>query len=213
MQSYWIAGGLILAALVVGRQQRKKARERYLLEYEFPSPIARKVKETYPHLTEDQTQLVLQALRDFFLISTKAKGRMVAMPSKVVDVAWHEFIVFTKAYQRFCKAALGRFLHHTPAEAMKSPTVAQAGIVRAWRLACLREKINPKAPDKLPLLFAIDAQLGIPEGYYYSLNCSPEGSGYCASHIGCGGGCGGSSCGGDGGSDSGCGGGGCGGGD
>lgn len=210
MPLLWIVGGLALVAFVVSNRQRKKARERHILEYEFPAPIARKVKEAYPHLTDEQVQLVIQALRDFFLISIKAKGRMVAMPSKVVDVAWHEFIVFTKAYQRFCRVGLGRFLHHTPSEAMTSPTVAQAGIARAWRLACAKELINPKSPTRLPLLFAIDAQLEIPEGYYYSLNCSPDGSTYCASHIGCGGGCGGSSCGSG---DSGCGGGGCGGGD
>ncbi len=48
--------------------------------------------------------------------------RMVAMPSQVVDVAWHELILHTRLYQHVCRKGLGRFLHHTPAQAMRSPT-------------------------------------------------------------------------------------------
>jgi hypothetical protein len=77
------------------------------------------------------------------------------MPSQVVDDAWHEFILFTRQYQQFCERGLGRFLHHTPAEAMRSPTDAQDGIKRAWRLACRRDGIDPKAPQSLPLLLRL----------------------------------------------------------
>lgn len=101
---------------------------------------------------------------------------------------------------------------------MRTPIQAQDGIKRAWHLACQREGIDPKAPQKLPLLFALDAMLGIVGGFVYQLDCmavihagAVAGTGYCASHIGCGGGCGGAT--GEGGGDSGCGGGGCGGGD
>ena len=120
------------------------------------------------------------------------------MPSQVVDDAWHEFILHTRVYKNFSQKALGRFLHHTPTEAMHSPTLAQEGIKRVWRLACAKEKINPIAPNKLPLVFAIDAMLNIPNGFIYALDCknksSPAyGTGYCAGHIGCSAGCSGSS--------------------
>ena len=122
---------------------------------------------------------------------------MVSMPSQVVDDAWHEFILFTRAYDGFCRKALGRFLHHTPAEAMAAPTLAQEGIKRAWRLACVREGIDPKFPTRLPLIFALDAMLGISDGFTYTLECTDQRSGgcggYCASHIGCGSGCAGDS--------------------
>jgi len=142
---------------------------------------------------------------------------MVAMPSQAVDDAWHEFILFTRQYNKFCRHAFGRFLHHTPAEAMSTPTEASDGLKRAWRLACAHEKIDPKKPDRLPRLFAIDAALGIAGGFIYQLDClaasgGAAGSGYCASHIGCGS----SGCSGDSGASDGDGGGcggGCGGGD
>ena len=126
------------------------------------------------------------------------KRNMVAMPSQVVDDAWHEFILFTRAYKSFCKKSLGRFLHHTPTEAMKTPTLAQEGIKRAWRLACAKEHISPSSPTRLPLIFAIDAMLNIPNGFTYTLNCQDRRSpayadGYCAGHIGCSSGCAGDS--------------------
>jgi hypothetical protein len=34
----------------------------------------------------------------------------------VVDQAWHEFILFTKEYARFCKEYCDRFIHHQPAD-------------------------------------------------------------------------------------------------
>lgn len=36
-------------------------------------------------------------------------------PSQQVDLAWHEFILFTKLYSEFCNAHFGRFIHHYPA--------------------------------------------------------------------------------------------------
>ncbi|SPZ13115.1 Uncharacterized conserved protein [Pseudomonas aeruginosa] len=53
---------------------------------------------------------------------------------QVVDVAWHELILHTRLYQHVCRKGLGRFLHHTPAQAMRSPRQAQEGIQRAWKL-------------------------------------------------------------------------------
>jgi hypothetical protein len=210
---------LVAFALALLRAwQRRRERAAYLAAFRFPLTVARKVKAAYPHLDDDQVARVLEGLREYFAICAMAGGRLVSMPSQVVDVAWHEFILFTRAYEKFCQAALGRFLHHVPAEAMQAPQQAQDGIKRAWRLSCARAGIDPQAPAALPLLFAIDQELNIADGFKYALDCSQLaaanggcGGGYCASHIGCGGGCAGDSGGSsDGGSD---GGGGCGGGD
>jgi hypothetical protein len=204
---------LVLAAAVNGR--RRAARERYIDDYRFPPGLGQRVRKRYPHLTDQQLDLVFRALRDYFHLCRKAGRRLLAMPSQVVDVAWHEFILYTRNYQAFCRQALGRFLHHTPTEAMPDRTHAGDAIRRTWRLACLRERLDPRAATALPLLFAIDRELGITDGFHYVLNCThmvaaANANSYCASHIGCGsgcgGGCGGSGCGGDGGG--GCGGGG-----
>lgn len=182
-------------------------RERLIDTFQFPITLTTKIIEKYPHLSEGDARRVLKGLREYFHVCNIAGNRMVSMPSQAVDVAWHEFILFTRKYEHFCNKALGRFLHHTPAEAMSSPTIAQTGIKRAWMISCYREKIKPKSAHKLPLLFAMDAELEIPDGFRYALNCSgPNSKDYCAGHIGCGTSCG-SGCGGD---SAGCG-GGCGG--
>jgi hypothetical protein len=157
--------------------------------YRFPPSVAKKVIEAYPHLSSPQLESVLKGLREFFHICREAGPMIVAMPSQVVDVAWHEFILSTRAYQEFCQKAFGRFLHHSPAEAMKQTGKGQDGIKRAWRLACEREGINPKNPNRLPLLFALDTDLEIPNGFKYSVDCTKPGSHpHCGSHIGCSGG-------------------------
>lgn len=207
---------IVTLALVQHRYRRE--RESFIDDYTFPPGIRHKVHKRYPHLTEAQLDLVFDALREYFHLCRKAGKRMLSMPSQVVDVAWHEFILFTRHYQVFCQRALGRFVHHAPTEAMATPTLASDGIKRTWRLACLRDGIDPRVATAVPLLFAIDGRLGIADGFNYVLNCTLMGSAgarYCASDIsssgcgGCGGGCAGQGCGSDGGGgDGGCGGGG-----
>lgn len=192
------------------RRHLTAKREELIDAYRFPRTITEKLRKTYPHLDDEQAAMVIRGLREYFHLCNIAGRSMVSMPSQAVDVAWHEFILFTRQYKVFCAKALGRFLHHTPAEAMMSRTAAQQGIKRAWKISCHRENIAPRAPAQLPILFALDAQLNIPDGFRYSPNCkTPGNTNYCAGHIGCSSGCGGG-CAGDSGGDSGCG-GGCGG--
>ena len=188
----------MLIGLYFYDKKRKSDRLNYIEDFRFNNAIGKKLVGKYPHLSPEQASLVLDGLRDYFYICSQANGKMVSMPSQVVDVAWHEFILFTRDYENYCKKTFRRFLHHTPTEAMKTPTLAQEGIKRAWRLSCVRDQINPQHPTRLPLLFAIDEMLNIEDGFKYSLNCqdrsSPNyGDGYCAAHIGCASGCTGSS--------------------
>ena len=219
----WLAG-LLLASLgaLLGRilwlRWAERSREAFVKDYRFPPGLARKLRDTYPHLSEGQAEMVLRELRNFFHVARAARGQMVSMPSQAVDVAWHEFILFTRGYQRFCSRVIGRFLHHTPAEHMASGEVARQGLRRTWRHACHNEGIDPKNPDRLPRLFAIDALLAIPDGFRYDLDCARKdgtagaADSFCASDFGCGGsGCGGDGDAADGGDGGGDGGGGCGG--
>ncbi len=36
------------------------------------------------------------------------------MPSRIVDHAWHEFILDSASYIDFCDRAYGEYLHHIP---------------------------------------------------------------------------------------------------
>ncbi len=167
----------------------------FIESYRFPVAIKHKIKKKYPHLVDKEISRVLEGLRTYFYICNQAGGKTVAMPSQAVDVAWHEFILFTKSYEQFSQQGFGQFLHHTPTEAMTSETSAQEGIKRAWRLSCAKEDISPSSPKKLPLLFGMDDEMKIKDGFIYHLNCKNQtrkdssGSPYCAGHIACSSGC------------------------
>ena len=183
--------------LLLWRRWRQRHRATAINSFPYAGFLDQRLAQRRPELSEAQRAEVLAGLQDYFHLCRSAGRRIVAMPSQVVDDAWHEFILFTRHYQKFCRLAFGRFLHHTPAEAMRSPTDAGDGIKRAWRLACAREGIDPQNPSRLPRLFALDAQFGIAGGFVYSLNCMALGASgngsYCASHIGCSSGCSGDS--------------------
>lgn len=199
---------IAVAALVVvaGHWQRRRHALRHQLidELPLPSDVIRAVREQYPQLGDAEVKQVLDGLRSYFHLCLNGQRQLLAMPSQAVDVAWHAFILDTRAYTQFCHKTLGHYLHHVPASRMAKAPHADESLRRCWRLACKREELDPQRPSRLPLLFAIDVTLAIANGFHYSLDCTrPGADGHCASHIGC------SSCGGgDGGDGGGCGGGG-----
>ena len=160
-----------MALLLLLRLWTVWQRERVIREAPLPQLLKRKLREHYPSLSGKDAELVERGLRQFFLACHRSKRQLVAMPSQAVDVMWHEFILHTVAYQRWCQLALGHFVHHTPAEALGRSADRNDGLRRAWFWACRDEAINPKAPTRLPLLFALDAKLGIPGGFNYVPDC------------------------------------------
>ena len=193
MTSLSVITAIMIVITLLARRMRANSRRHFVERYTFPSSVKRKLGEACPALDARQLSLILKGMRDYFLlIQLSPKKQMVAMPSRGVDIAWHEFILCTRAYAEFCQQAFGYFLHHTPAEGMATATIARKSLKLAWKLACKREGINPLQPDRLPLLFAIDSQLGIPNGFFYHLpdlaNLASADS-RDASGIGCTGGC------------------------
>ena len=171
---------------------RSKSRESYIRDFQFPRGLNRRLSHHHPHLTQEQIQHVVDGLRQFFRIYLRSGRKNIAMPSQVVDDLWHEFILYTKAYQSFCNKAFGQFLHHTPAIVMTSSQKKNnAGLKRAWHFACQDENIAPNAAARLPLIFALDAQLNIANGFHYVPDCKLAGT---AAGLYCGGDFAGSSC-------------------
>lgn len=147
--------------------ERKRQRLAYVQQYCFPAPIFDTLAKQYPHLSQDQIGRVENGLRTYFMLILR-EGFHLAMPSRAVDTLWHEFILFTQDYHTFCQDAFGQILHHVPFPAMQSPEQAQQATRNAWLHSCKAEGINPLLPQRLPLLFALDAELGITDGFIYS---------------------------------------------
>jgi hypothetical protein len=147
-------------------------RERFIRHAPLPAFLKSKLRASHAHFTAKETDLIEHGLKQFFLANLRSKGKFVAMPSKIADEMWHEFILHTKAYEAWCKQAYGKLLHHTPAIALTQNTERNDGLRRAWYWACKDENIDPRAPSRLPLLFALDAKLGIAGGFHYVPDCS-----------------------------------------
>lgn len=181
---------LFVASLLVYfiARNNRASRARFLEHFTFPKGLDARLLKRRPELTPAQIRLVFEGLRQYFFIAMKANRRMVAMPSQVVDDLWHEFILYTRHYQAFCDKALGRYLHHTPAEAMILPGAQSSALRLSWKLACKLEGIDPAKPRRLPLLFAIDSQLGIADGFHYVPDCkgvaNQSGGTYCGADLG-----------------------------
>lgn len=160
-----------LALLYALAHWRRAAREQYIRGYVFPKGLMERLQARRPGLSAKDGHLVARALRQFFLAYLKGGRRFVSMPSQVVDELWHEFILYTRHYETFSRKAFGRFLHHTPAAVLGANRQDNAGLRRVWWHACMEENINPRSPSRLPLLFALDAKLGIADGFHYAADC------------------------------------------
>jgi len=195
-------GLIILAVLlfVALRAWELSLRRQFVREAPLPRFLGAKLMAQYPQLSARDTELVLHGLRQFFMAYLRSNRQFVAMPSKVVDAAWHEFILHTRGYQQWCDAAFGSLLHHSPAEVLGRDPKRNSGLRRAWFWACKEESIDPGAPTRLPLLFALDKKFAIAGGFTYVPNCrdinnKADSDAYCGTSFsdGGGGGCGGGS--------------------
>jgi hypothetical protein len=163
----------IIGASITAHSRKAAAMRRraeFIQHYAFP-PELRNRLQANTGLTLEQSGKVLEGLRQYFLACLAAQRKPIAkevgMPSKAVDAAWHEFIVLTKEYAKFCEQAFGRYLHHTPKAMMDTP--ASAAVANT-----LHQLRNPALTPagwamvgSIPLLFAIDRELGFKDGHVY----------------------------------------------
>lgn len=167
-----IAATLAIASAYGWTRWQQLARAEFIRSYSFPRGLFDRLQAKRPQLDAKQTQLVARALRQFFLAHLRSGRKFVSMPSQVADDLWHEFILYTRNYDDFCRRAFGRFMHHTPAIALGPDRQNNVGLRRTWWYTCKEETINPHRPTRLPLLFALDAKLGIGDGFVYAPDCS-----------------------------------------
>ena len=168
----WTIFPAIFIAIVGSHIFTHRRRLRFIDAYVWPPGLIKKLRRQHPNLSPQQIERVSLGLKQFFRAYHRGGYRPVAMPSQAVDDLWHEFILYTKSYDDFCQKAFGRFLHHTPAAVLKpGRNKTNEGLRRVWWQACKEERIDPRAPATLPLLFAIDTDFKLPNGYRYVPDC------------------------------------------
>jgi len=185
----FVAAALSILLIVVAYKLREARRADFIRSYGFPKGLIERLQMNRPGLSAKDAQLVARALRQFFLAHLKSGRRFVSMPSQVTDDLWHEFILYTRHYEAFCRRAFGRFMHHTPAVVLGSDQQNNLGLRRTWWQCCREENIHPLHPTRLPLLFALDGKLGIENGFRYEPHCEALRAGgdaavHCGAEVG-----------------------------
>ena len=95
----------------------RNRRRKFIESYAYAPDFIAKLQD---ELGDRATALrALEGLDAWFIACLHAENRMIGMPSKIVDVAWHEFILRTREYTNFCQRAFGAYLHHTPDSTMR----------------------------------------------------------------------------------------------
>lgn len=167
------------------RYWQRLKRAEFIRTYAWPRGLLERLEKHRPGLERKESALVSRGLRQFFIAYLMSGQRFVSMPSQIADDLWHEFILYTREYEKFCRGAFGSFLHHTPAVVLGARRSDNEGLRRVWWYCCKYESIDPVHPTRLPLLFALDAKLNIPDGFVYEPQCDPSrrnsdgGAAYC----------------------------------
>lgn len=185
-----IVGNVIVAVIVLviaGRLYGKwltLRRADYIRTFRWPRGLLQRLEKHHPVFERKDSALVSRGLRQFFLAYLMSGKRNVSMPSQVADDLWHEFILYTREYDAFCRRAFGGFLHHTPAVVLSEHRKGNEGLRRVWWYCCKYDNIDPVKPTRLPLLFALDSKLNIPNGFVYQPDCEElrkngSGAAYC----------------------------------
>lgn len=162
----------------------RRERLAFINGYQFPPGLFDRLARKRPDLKQEERRQVDAALRQYFRAYLNSGFKFVSMPSQLADDLWHEFILYTRNYQNFCKKAFGRFLHHTPAVVLSpAQRKSNVGLRRVWWQACKEEGIDPRKPSRLPVLFALDGNLNIADGFLYAADCAAlrqgGGAAYC----------------------------------
>jgi hypothetical protein len=59
-------------------------------------------------------QALSETIKFLYLAAASTEGQLT--PSVRIDLAWHEFILFTRTYQHFCETNFGKLIHHEPSD-------------------------------------------------------------------------------------------------
>src|SRR5829696_6259342 len=133
-------------------RMRRNRRRRFIESYEFPADFQKKLRA---ELGDARTALTAMAgLRGWYLACLYADGELIGMPSKAVDVAWHEMILRTREYHAFCERAFGGYLHHSPDSTLEVPM----SLILPSTLKLVDEHDLPM------VLFTADADVGMADG-------------------------------------------------
>jgi hypothetical protein len=96
------------------------------LTYEAPFLIEKLLKE---HVVEtpEEGQALFSELKRYLVMGQSDRTMNWQMYSRRIDEVWHQFILFTLEYTKFCERFFGRYVHHRPSNAPELKSKPPAG--------------------------------------------------------------------------------------
>ena len=95
----------------LNKQKQQQQAQKLLREH---SLLGSKIEQACQQ-AQQAPALLTEVLCFLSLCALDPKPAHRLVPAHLVDLAWHEFILFTRCYTDFCQANFGRYLHHQPA--------------------------------------------------------------------------------------------------
>ncbi len=65
------------------------------------------------HFDKEMAEVILDGTLCFLKMCGDYPNRSFS-PSKLIDIGWHMFLLYTRGYQEFCNRVNGGFIHHEP---------------------------------------------------------------------------------------------------
>lgn len=97
-------------ALVVGDQLKHKE----LIDDELWNRLVGRIVKDEDMERVLAERIMDQALAFLALCAKEPTGQF--SPSPLVDIGWHTFILYTRAYASFCERLAGELIHHEPSD-------------------------------------------------------------------------------------------------
>lgn len=135
--------------------------------YPLGGAVLERFGSAHPEVAAEDVELVVAAARQWFGVLAARPGGEAAVPSQAVAGLWAAMVADDETWAVLCADVLGDTpVHRTPPEAGEE----SGGAGLAVTLAAARRE-EPDAPGGLPLLFRVDAAVGVLNARRYLADC------------------------------------------
>lgn len=136
----------MISDLVESVERVVESEPREALAYEAPFLTEKLMKENIVESVEEATLLFREAKRYFVLVH-EDYPKLWEMYSLRIDEVWHQFVLFTNEYMKFCRRYFGRYLPHAPSNA---PIPEEVAAMRVGTFEDFRARYEELFGEALP---------------------------------------------------------------
>ncbi|MFF0426925.1 glycine-rich domain-containing protein [Streptomyces sp. NPDC004520] len=87
-----------------------------LVDPEVSERLASRITKDHPEIDASTARRIVGQTAAFLAAGAREPGQFL-VPSALVDIGWHTWILHTVDYAEACQRIAGRFIHHVPTDA------------------------------------------------------------------------------------------------